>query len=69
MFPQFDFLSCCYFVKCLSMIILCPILLQESLLVNDMKYPHIVHVEQGITKDVNSKVSSAVGTQVIDLEG
>ncbi|XP_057786469.1 putative lipase ROG1 isoform X2 [Salvia miltiorrhiza] len=42
---------------------------KESLLVNDMKYPHIVHVEQGITEDVNSKVSSAVGTQVIDLEG
>ncbi|XP_057787743.1 uncharacterized protein LOC131004979 [Salvia miltiorrhiza] len=41
---------------------------KESLLVNDMKYPHIVHVEQGITEDVNSKVSSAVGTQVIDLE-
>ncbi|XP_057792590.1 lysine--tRNA ligase, chloroplastic/mitochondrial-like [Salvia miltiorrhiza] len=41
---------------------------KESLHVNDMKYPHIVHVEQGITEDVNNKVSSAVGTQVIDLE-
>lgn len=45
------------------------ILLQESLLVNDMKYPHIVHIEEGITEDVISKVSYAVGTQVIDLEG
>lgn len=36
---------------------------------NDMKYPHIVHIEQGITEDIISKVSYAVGTQVIDLEG
>lgn len=45
------------------------ILLQSNLLMNDMKYPHIVHIERGITEDVNSKVSSAVGTQVIELEG
>ncbi|KAH6835383.1 alpha/beta-Hydrolases superfamily protein [Perilla frutescens var. hirtella] len=41
---------------------------KESLLVNDMKYPHIVHIEREKTEDVNSKVSYAVGTQVIDLE-
>lgn len=36
---------------------------------NDAKYPHIVHIERGITEDANSKASSTVGTQVIDLEG
>ncbi|GFP96211.1 putative lipase rog1 [Phtheirospermum japonicum] len=40
---------------------------KSNLLVNDMKYPHIVHVERGITEDGTSKASS-VGTQVIDLE-
>ncbi|KAK4415262.1 putative lipase ROG1 [Sesamum alatum] len=41
---------------------------KSNLLVNDMKYPHIVYVERGITEDGTSKASSSVGTQVIDLE-
>ncbi|KAK6159123.1 hypothetical protein DH2020_006437 [Rehmannia glutinosa] len=52
----------------LHWIILPPIRLQSNLLMSDVNYPHIVHVERGITEDGTSKASSAVGTQVIDLE-
>ncbi|KAL3819535.1 hypothetical protein ACJIZ3_005440 [Penstemon smallii] len=41
---------------------------KSNLLVNDMKYPHIVHIERGNTEDGASKALSNVGTQVIDLE-
>ncbi|KAI3444127.1 hypothetical protein Pfo_000792 [Paulownia fortunei] len=41
---------------------------KSNLLVNDMKYPHIVHIERAITEDGTTKASSAVGTQVINLE-
>ncbi|KAL8493254.1 hypothetical protein ACS0TY_024465 [Phlomoides rotata] len=41
---------------------------KSNILVNDLKYPHIVHIERSATEDVNSKASSAVGTQIIDLE-
>ncbi|KAK6159133.1 hypothetical protein DH2020_006447 [Rehmannia glutinosa] len=41
---------------------------KSNLLMSDVNYPHIVHVERGITEDGTSKASSAVGTQVIDLE-
>ncbi|KAG8372418.1 hypothetical protein BUALT_Bualt12G0064100 [Buddleja alternifolia] len=44
------------------------ILLQSNLLVNNVKYPHIVHIERGTTKDGSGQASSAVATQVIDLE-
>lgn len=60
--------SLLHFIKC-TISILIPILLQEGLLTNDTKYPHIVHIERGVTEDANSKPSSAVGTQVLDLEG
>lgn len=42
---------------------------QENLLLNDMKYPHIVHIEKRNDGDIASKMSSSVGTQVINLEG
>ncbi|KAL6525449.1 hypothetical protein OROHE_015756 [Orobanche hederae] len=41
---------------------------KSNLLVNDVKYPHIVRVERGITVDGASKANSAIGTQVIDVE-
>ncbi|XP_011069882.1 uncharacterized protein LOC105155665 isoform X1 [Sesamum indicum] len=41
---------------------------KSNVLMNDMKYPHIVYIERGITEDGTSKASSSVGTQVIDLE-
>ncbi|PIN20521.1 putative alpha/beta hydrolase [Handroanthus impetiginosus] len=41
---------------------------KSNLLVNDMKYPHIVHIERGANEDGTSRASSTVGTQVIDLE-
>ncbi|XP_075514559.1 putative lipase YDR444W [Primulina tabacum] len=37
-------------------------------LVSDTKYPHIIYVEQRMTENEPSKASSAIGTQVIDLE-
>ncbi|KAL2480975.1 alpha/beta-Hydrolases superfamily protein [Abeliophyllum distichum] len=40
----------------------------ENLLLSDTKYPHIVHIEKGNSEEVASKLSSAVGTQVINLE-
>ncbi|CAK9143669.1 unnamed protein product [Ilex paraguariensis] len=42
---------------------------KSDLLVNDEKYPHVVHVEQGTAKDNHNKASSMVGVQIIDLEG
>ncbi|KAL6588133.1 hypothetical protein OROMI_001111 [Orobanche minor] len=41
---------------------------KSNLIVNDVKYPHIVRVERGITEDGASKANSAIGTQVIDVE-
>ncbi|XP_022858051.1 uncharacterized protein LOC111378976 isoform X3 [Olea europaea var. sylvestris] len=41
---------------------------KENLLLNDMKYPHIVHIEKRNDGDIASKMSSSVGTQVINLE-
>lgn len=41
---------------------------KENLLLNDMKYPHIAHIEKRNYGDVASKTSSSVGTQVINLE-
>ncbi|KZV29581.1 hypothetical protein F511_00859 [Dorcoceras hygrometricum] len=41
---------------------------KSNLLVSDMKYPHIIYVEQRTTENEPTKASSAVGTQVIDLE-
>ncbi|XP_073142978.1 putative lipase YDR444W [Henckelia pumila] len=41
---------------------------KSNLLVSDTKYPHIIYVEQRMTENEPSKASSAVGTQVIDLE-
>ncbi|XP_051151769.1 putative lipase ROG1 [Andrographis paniculata] len=39
------------------------------LLANDVKYPHIVHTEWGVNSDEEAnQSSSAIGTQVIDLE-
>lgn len=42
---------------------------QSNFLVNDLKYPHIVHVEQESAEEVKHKASSILGTETIDLEG
>lgn len=41
---------------------------KSNFLVNDLKYPHIVHVEQESAEEVKHKASSILGTETIDLE-
>lgn len=51
------------------MVLLNVFLPQSNFLVKDLKYPHIVHVDQETAEDVKHKASSILGTETIDLEG